>query len=487
MKLSLQILKTWFQDKHISIQTSIVSTACELITFCISDEAQPNNIGQICSSSRIDDTLSQDYSAVVCGEDYILVRGLSCKQTLTLSLEALRYYNAWETSLLTQMSIPSTSLQELLEIAHPMIRFPMSICNARGWDYAMTSGQGTYIHPNHEEFRDLETTNQSKDKQAFLSALNGEEPIVIYSPAHRCNVMFANIWIDGIRVGAIVAYEEQTPFSTRDLQLMKVFQNIITFYTTINQNVLRSRSALSEYLVDLLEKKPLVKHNINKILKYPNWKANDEYIVLCVKSRNSSDTSYLSSLCDDLETALCKPQAFLYNNYVIAIVNLKNCCSRKQLLQECTYFINKDTCFWGLSHEFFGISNFTAHYEQAIYALQQAELNNVPYRTMREVAKGCIQEHMVENSWVQTLIHPDVPRLVKYDIENRSRYSHTLYWFLFYSCNYTDAANQLSLHRNTLIYRINRIQEIVTANFMDPTERELLLLSFMLYRYEVDD
>ena len=144
--------------------------------------------------NKIDDTLSSDYSAVICGEDYILLRGLSCKQTLTLSLEALRYYNSWETSLLTQMSNSSTSLQELLEIAHPMIRFPMSICNARGWDYAMTSGQGTYIHPNHEEFRDLETTNQSKDKQAFLSALNGEEPVVIYSPAHRCNVMFANIY-----------------------------------------------------------------------------------------------------------------------------------------------------------------------------------------------------------------------------------------------------------------------------------------------------
>jgi hypothetical protein len=297
--------------------------------------------------------------------------------------------------------------------------------------------------------------------------------------------MFANIWIDGVRVGAIVAYEERTSFTIRDLQIMKVFQNIITFYTTINQNVLRSRSALSEYLVDLLEKKPLIKHNINKILKYPNWKSTDEYIVLCVKCKNPTDNSHLSVLCDSLETAMCRPQAFLYNNCAVAIVNLKNVCSRKQLLQELKIYIDKNSYFWGLSHEFFGITNFTAHYEQAIYALQQAELNEAPYKTMREVAKYCIQEHMVDNTWIQTLIHPDVPRLVNYDINNRSRYSHTLYWFLFYSCNYTDAANQLSLHRNTLIYRINRIQEIISANFMDPTERELLLLSFMLYRYDI--
>ncbi|KIR02725.1 Regulator of polyketide synthase expression [Lachnospiraceae bacterium TWA4] len=386
------------------------------------------------------------------------------------------------------MTAPTTSLQELLDIGHQMINFPMSICNARGWDYAMTSGKGSYIHPNQEEFtttKNSDSIKQSKDKQSFLTASNGEAPFITYSPAHKCNVLFANIWIDGLLVGAIVAYEQDTPFTVKDLQVMNVFRTIITFYTTINQNVLRSRSALSEYLVDLLEDKPLLKHDINKILKYPNWKANDEYIVLCVKCKHTPDIAYLTDLCDTLEDALCKPQAFLYNSLLIGIINMKNCCSRTQLLQELSYYIDKNLCYWGLSHEFFGISNFTSYYEQAHYALQQAEITNTPYRTMREVAKNCIQEHMVSNNWIRTLIHPDVPKLIAYDVENRSRYSHTLYWFLFYSCNYTDAANQLSLHRNTLIYRINRIQEIITCNFMDPIERELLLLSFMLYRYDI--
>jgi DNA-binding PucR family transcriptional regulator len=45
--------------------------------------------------------------------------------------------------------------------------------------------------------------------------------------------------------------------------------------------------------------------------------------------------------------------------------------------------------------------------------------------------------------------------------------------------NITDTAKKLGLHRNSLIYRINRIREAVTCNLDDMQDRKMLLLSFL--------
>ena len=99
---------------------------------------------------------------------------------------------------------------------------------------------------------------------------------------------------------------------------------------------------------------------------------------------------------------------------------------------------------------------------------------------MRETAVSYIRSHSMEDDELQSLLHPDAMFLIEYDRNNHTLYANTLYWFLLFSCNYTDAANKLHLHRNTLIYRINRIENLVSANFSDVSEREFLLLSFML-------
>ncbi|KIR02726.1 hypothetical protein P261_01541 [Lachnospiraceae bacterium TWA4] len=74
MKLSLHILKTWFQDMHISLKSSISSDSCELITFCISNEKQPSTIGQICPGNTFDPQLPSDVCAIIDGEDYLLLK-----------------------------------------------------------------------------------------------------------------------------------------------------------------------------------------------------------------------------------------------------------------------------------------------------------------------------------------------------------------------------------------------------------------------------
>lgn len=79
-----------------------------------------------------------------------------------------------------------------------------------------------------------------------------------------------------------------------------------------------------------------------------------------------------------------------------------------------------------------------------------------------------------------TLVHPDIHLLWRLDKETGSENFRTLFEFLLSGSNYTNAAKELHLHRNSLIYRISRIEELIGSSLNDPDNCRLLLYSCML-------
>lgn len=78
------------------------------------------------------------------------------------------------------------------------------------------------------------------------------------------------------------------------------------------------------------------------------------------------------------------------------------------------------------------------------------------------------------------LLHPALDRLAEYDRENQADFLHTLQIYLDNDCNAQKCGRLLFLHRNSLVYRIRRIQEIGGCDLSDPKERAYLRLSFLL-------
>ena len=55
---------------------------------------------------------------------------------------------------------------------------------------------------------------------------------------------------------------------------------------------------------------------------------------------------------------------------------------------------------------------------------------------------------------------------------------HTLRVYLECERSYVKTAKQLYIHRNSLLYRIQRIQELTCLDFSDPSTRLHLLMSY---------
>ena len=87
----------------------------------------------------------------------------------------------------------------------------------------------------------------------------------------------------------------------------------------------------------------------------------------------------------------------------------------------------------------------------------------------------------IENTGLLKEYYDDtVGKLEKYDVQNGTDYTRIFYAFLQENCNYVQTSQRLYMHRNTLIYKINKIQEIVKRDLTDMAVRLEFYIGYLI-------
>lgn len=119
------------------------------------------------------------------------------------------------------------------------------------------------------------------------------------------------------------------------------------------------------------------------------------------------------------------------------------------------------------------VSQFPAAYRQAVMALEVARALMGGSRTMRFEDLG------VQRLLLQLLGNPELEAyrrdligpLEAYDARHHTQLTDTLEVFLACHGNHVRAARELHLHRNTLLYRLDRVRAILGGDLEDPEAR----------------
>jgi DNA-binding PucR family transcriptional regulator len=139
----------------------------------------------------------------------------------------------------------------------------------------------------------------------------------------------------------------------------------------------------------------------------------------------------------------------------------------------------------GISKCFHDISKLKFHFEQAVTVLL---LN----RKLRKIYKLSFYEEFVaermidiafKNTDLKQLCNESLLKLIEYDKSNNTTFASNLYEFLVHERNLAHTAKALHIHRNTLIFRINKIQEITNHNLKDSSYRFNHLFSFKILSF----
>ena len=99
-----------------------------------------------------------------------------------------------------------------------------------------------------------------------------------------------------------------------------------------------------------------------------------------------------------------------------------------------------------------------------------------------EFSISIMLRHFSETEDLTRYIHPAVLLLLKYDDQYKSKLLPTIREYITNNCSIKKTAEALFLHRNSVIYRLHKAEEISGLILNDPDTQFILRMSFLIMR-----
>ncbi len=134
----------------------------------------------------------------------------------------------------------------------------------------------------------------------------------------------------------------------------------------------------------------------------------------------------------------------------------------------------------GVSYGFQSLAALKAFYQQAHNAVQKALLTNQDIVYFDDIFYDELVACANSTPYLYSMIHPDILLLYESDQSNGTEYIRTLHAYLICSGNSREAAAMIYVHRNTLLYRMDKIKEMLSIDLSDNLSKNVLLISISL-------
>lgn len=184
-------------------------------------------------------------------------------------------------------------------------------------------------------------------------------------------------------------------------------------------------------------------------------------------------------MCGRLDAIFPGSQAFPYKEDIIMLVPSKE-QQREKMIQLLPPLLDQ-TGFYGIvSNQCENLKYFREVYLQTSYPTESEGENSTLVFFDDYSSQLLIQEIAKQKDW-NAWIHKGILRLAQYDRTHKSNYLKTLDCLISNHFILTNTASALFIHRNSLQYRLNRIEEIMGCNPLALEKRFYLTISCKLY------
>ncbi|MDR3586338.1 MAG: helix-turn-helix domain-containing protein, partial [Desulfosporosinus sp.] len=142
-----------------------------------------------------------------------------------------------------------------------------------------------------------------------------------------------------------------------------------------------------------------------------------------------------------------------------------------------------DSIILGISDTAPSLAQISSYYKRARFSLAVAEFWKKQCVRFDELGLFQILFSTSDPSLLETFFLHHLGKLEKYDLDHDSDYINTLQIYLLSDCSLVDTASRMHTHRNTIIYRIRKIKEILNTELNNSTEKFNLMMAFNIKEY----
>ena len=383
-----------------------------------------------------------------------------------------------------------SGIQNMIDKVFPAFQNPIYVFDANfdliaaTWDEAkkyLNSVGSHLLETRHFSEQEFQIINKLENVHERLK--KSETPILIHHDELDYDQMLCVI--DTKKdVGHIVIDSINKPFTHEDFEYMMILKKAIHQQLKKDEFIRNNRGFHYEYfLKDLLDGKIATLNQHYEYLQYVNNDFKGNLYCIVIESARSSCTLNKQHIRNEFEIAFPGAKTLLYNGEIIIIIQDTSSHGLKQKEYDKTASIcKKHLIFAGISNKFHDITNILNYYKQALRAIEiGTSYQNVPDLFVYEEYSVHHMLHIFcQKEDPSVFCHPDLKLLMEYDQKNDTQLAETLYMYLRNERNYSMTAEAMFIHRNTILYRLKKIDSLVSINYDDYDERQYIILSYEL-------
>jgi sugar diacid utilization regulator len=384
-------------------------------------------------------------------------------------------------------------LQHMVDVAYEAFGNPIFV-NDIAYKILAMSHNAVFKDPTLEAEKKLGYIHEAnvsalKRDRLLERSIDSDYPIYSKRVENAEGWLFIAIKIHNITVGQVGLVENNRAFRTFDYELLERFSKLVALEMEKNDFYKDGKGVMFNYLlVDLLSGNMQNLKAITQRMSYLNWKVFQFFQVLVIFDQKAGPlTSKTQNIGQQLHLTLPDCRWTIYETKVVAVFSRQQeeilTPNEKQLLNN---FLLNNNLSAGLSDPFTDILQIQKSFAQAVKA---GELGNRICKEQRlhfytDYVISHMGEIIAERHDLKDFCHPILSILQQYDIENKSLLLVTLESYLRYVDDPVQAASCLHIHRNTLLYRINKIKELTKIDLNNGDERLKLQISLKFLKLQ---
>lgn len=391
---------------------------------------------------------------------------------------------------LTNLLFNNKSIEKIISEASNMIDNPIII---------LDSSYKVIAHSKNKEITDILWIDNIKRGYCtydYIAGLNNikeirespdnSKPFYVTCFTSDIRRLVSKIYLEGKFYGFLVSVESISPFNMLNHDLFEFLSNLIAVKVKM-ESCQNSISVNPSIIIELIQKDIINEEFLNHRIKDTIFEKVGSYKILCV---DSSEYSNYHLTEDYLKNSLNRYIPFIfsvyYKKYIVMIIdNDRFNVLEKETNDKIKEFLNENSLTIGISSTFNLLIDLKKYYVQAKKAIFfSKKFGSADRWTYYEDYKfHDMIESIDDKSKLYDFCNEKVKEILKYDKENDTNYLNTLYTYINCNKSPNKSAIKLFIHKNTVIYRINKIKDIFDIDLEDYIQEFSIYYSCKILKY----
>lgn len=296
-----------------------------------------------------------------------------------------------------------------------------------------------------------------------------------------CPRIFGEVFFRDVIYGHIAVFLSDAPLEPDDLEATQIFIDALKMLVVPRKN--RQSASLASALVDLLNNETNPQIRAHAVYSLSVALSGNFSVMVTPIGSSASRRAFAAMAVSHIPLIYRAAVSVVFDDHVVTLLGLMSggpyTEKEKLFFEQVAQHYARADLPSGISPSFHDLSELPDRYQQALTTAKLAKKSLEFYDDiMPEPMFGLVCQQVN----AELFMHPVLKSLAAYDEENHTDYFNTLMVYSLSLHNKEQSAAQLCIHRNTLLYRLNKILEIFQTPFEEPQTALAILNSFQLWK-----